>query len=118
MLFAFTNSKGGVGKSTLAVHSTIWLAEKGKSVALVDADVQGSSSTWLKEVSAETPLFRLRERWSFLKRPRTWCCGPAMDLVTLGLPIRSMSSSCPRLVCRFPAIRCCSSGRRATPHLG
>ena len=59
MLFAFTNSKGGVGKSTLAVHSTIWLAEKGKSVVLVDADVQGSSSTWLKEVSAEAPLFRL-----------------------------------------------------------
>ena len=59
MLFAFTNSKGGVGKSTLAVHSAIWLAEKGKSVALVDADVQGSSSTWLKEVSAEAPLFRL-----------------------------------------------------------
>jgi chromosome partitioning protein len=53
-----TNSKGGVGKSTLAVHSTVWLVEKGFRVALVDADVQGSSSQWLKEASPETPLFR------------------------------------------------------------
>jgi chromosome partitioning protein len=59
MLFAFTNSKGGVGKSTLAVHSTVWLAEKGKRVALVDADVQGSSSAWLREASPETTLVRL-----------------------------------------------------------
>lgn len=59
MLFAFTNSKGGVGKSTLAVHAAVWLAEKGMRVALVDADVQGSSSVWLKEASPETALFRL-----------------------------------------------------------
>jgi chromosome partitioning protein len=59
MLFAFTNSKGGVGKSTLAVHSAVWLLEKGMRVALVDADVQGSSSVWLREASAETALFRL-----------------------------------------------------------
>ena len=25
MIFAFTNSKGGVGKSTLSVHLTVWL---------------------------------------------------------------------------------------------
>ena len=59
MFFAFTNSKGGVGKSTLAVHAAIWLAEKGKQVCLVDADGQSSSSVWLKEAAPEIALFRL-----------------------------------------------------------
>lgn len=59
MLYAFTNLKGGVGKSTLAVHAAIWLAEQGKRVCLVDADGQSSSSYWLKEASPELPLFRL-----------------------------------------------------------
>jgi chromosome partitioning protein len=34
MLFAFANPKGGVGKSTLAVHLAIWLGEKGRRTAL------------------------------------------------------------------------------------
>jgi len=59
MLLSFTNSKGGVGKSTLAVHLASWLTEKGKRVALVDVDVLGSSSAWIKEASPQTPLYRL-----------------------------------------------------------
>lgn len=59
MLFAFVNQKGGVGKSTLAVHSTVWLTEKGKRVALVDSDVQSSSTLWLKEAAPEIRVFRL-----------------------------------------------------------
>lgn len=59
MILALTNSKGGVGKSTIAVHLTLWLEERGHRVALVDADVQGSSSTWLKEASPTTALVRL-----------------------------------------------------------
>lgn len=58
MIYSFTNSKGGVGKSTLAVHLVLWLAEQGRSVALVDADAQSSSSNWLQEASPETPIFR------------------------------------------------------------
>jgi len=60
MILALTNSKGGVGKSTLAVHLTVWLAERGERVALVDADVQSSSSVWLHEASPETSVFRLQ----------------------------------------------------------
>lgn len=60
MLFAFVNQKGGVGKSTLAVHSTLWLTERGKRVALVDADVQSSSTLWLKEATPDLPVFQLR----------------------------------------------------------
>ncbi len=60
MIYSFTNSKGGVGKSTLAVHLAVWLQERGGSVALIDADVQGSSSVWLHEASPETKIFRLQ----------------------------------------------------------
>ncbi len=60
MIFAFTNSKGGVGKSTLSVHLTVWLHERGASVALVDADVQGSSSIWLQEAAPEIKVVRLQ----------------------------------------------------------
>ena len=59
MIWAFTNMKGGVGKSTLAVHFSAWLHDQGHKVALIDTDVQKSSSTWLQEASPETPIFRL-----------------------------------------------------------
>jgi len=49
VLIAFANSKGGVGKSTLAVHLAAWLYDHGKSVALLDVDKQRSSSTWIAE---------------------------------------------------------------------
>lgn len=49
MLIVVANTKGGVGKSTLAVHLAAWLHEQGHSVLLVDCDVQHSSSEWAKE---------------------------------------------------------------------
>lgn len=60
MIIALTNSKGGVGKSTLAVHLCVWLHERGADVALVDADTQGSSSTWLREAQPALPIVRLQ----------------------------------------------------------
>ncbi|HAB15658.1 MAG TPA: ParA family protein [Verrucomicrobiota bacterium] len=57
---AFTNPKGGVGKSTLSVHLAARLWEKGSKVALVDADVQGSSSDWIREAIPELELIRLQ----------------------------------------------------------
>lgn len=48
MLIAFTNTKGGVGKSTLAAHLAIWLFDRGVRVALLDADDQKTSSTWIR----------------------------------------------------------------------
>ena len=55
-----TNQKGGVGKSTLAVHLVTWLRENEVEAALVDADVQSSSSVWVKEVDEETPVYRFQ----------------------------------------------------------
>ena len=60
MIIALTNSKGGVGKSTLAVHLAVWWQEQGAKVALVDADAQGSSSVWLHEAAPDLPVLRLQ----------------------------------------------------------
>jgi chromosome partitioning protein len=49
MMIACTNSKGGVGKSTLAVHLAICLFDKGFSVGVLDTDKQRSSSEWVRE---------------------------------------------------------------------
>lgn len=48
MLIALLNQKGGVGKSTTAVHLARWLQRRGRSVHLVDLDPQQSSSFWLQ----------------------------------------------------------------------
>ncbi len=53
MMFVFANTKGGVGKSTLAVHLAVWLHDQGRKTALLDADKQGSSSSWIAEVEPE-----------------------------------------------------------------
>lgn len=46
MLIGMANGKGGCAKSTTSVHLVHWLALQGKTVALIDADVQATSSMW------------------------------------------------------------------------
>ncbi|NEP62281.1 MAG: ParA family protein [Symploca sp. SIO2G7] len=50
MTIGFVNQKGGVGKTTLAVHCAYWLSKRG-SVIVIDADAQQSSSNWLKDLN-------------------------------------------------------------------
>jgi chromosome partitioning protein len=48
-IIAVGNLKGGTGKSTIAVNLACRLAEKERSVALIDADPQGTAAAWLRE---------------------------------------------------------------------
>ena len=50
MMITFANSKGGVGKSTLATHLAVWAFDRGIRTALIDTDKQRSSSQWIAEV--------------------------------------------------------------------
>jgi chromosome partitioning protein len=59
MIIAIVNSKGGVGKSTIAVHLVGYLSEQGYSVTLVDCDAQGSSSEWIAETAPKVNAVRL-----------------------------------------------------------
>jgi chromosome partitioning protein len=59
MIIAIANSKGGVGKSTLAVHLAAWLHEQGHRVTLADCDTQQSSSEWIREAVPGVNAVRL-----------------------------------------------------------
>ena len=59
MIIAIANSKGGVGKSTLAVHLAAWLHQQGHRVTLADCDSQQSSSEWIREAVPEIKTVRL-----------------------------------------------------------
>jgi chromosome partitioning protein len=47
--------KGGVGKTTLALHLAVTAQAAGQRVLLVDLDPQGSASAWWKAREADTP---------------------------------------------------------------
>jgi chromosome partitioning protein len=59
MIIAIANSKGGVGKSTVAVHLAAWLHEQGYRVTLADCDTQQSSSEWIREAVPGVKAVRL-----------------------------------------------------------
>lgn len=48
---AFIQQKGGVGKTSLAIHSACALADLGHSVLLVDMDPQGSIIAWYEHAT-------------------------------------------------------------------
>jgi len=53
MIVAVLNQKGGVGKTTLALHLAGEWARRGLRVTLVDADPQGSALDWSQQRSRE-----------------------------------------------------------------
>lgn len=56
MMIVCANSKGGVGKSTIATHLAVWLFDQGFQTALLDTDKQRSSSQWIAEVERKVTV--------------------------------------------------------------
>ncbi len=56
MILVFTNTKGGVGKSTLVVHLAVWLFDQGRSVALLETDLLRSCSQWIAEAEPNVTI--------------------------------------------------------------
>lgn len=57
------NPKGGCGKSTIATNLAGYYAERGRRVALVDFDPQGSSMDWLGARPSDRPPIRGIAAW-------------------------------------------------------
>jgi chromosome partitioning protein len=53
MIVALLNQKGGVGRTTLALHLAGQWAGRGQRITLIDADPQGSALDWSQQRSRE-----------------------------------------------------------------
>lgn len=90
-IVAFSNFKGGAGKSTLAVHFSQYMALKGYRVLLVDSDPQASATTMFginsdleveEESSLENYLF---DDFDDFKRCTRASYFPGLDIVPANL---------------------------------
>ncbi|MGC3992052.1 MAG: ParA family protein [Chthoniobacteraceae bacterium] len=68
MIYGLTNSKGGVGKTTISVHLAAWLAKGKRPVIFIDADPQQSASTWIKELGLPIRLEQISEPEGIIQR--------------------------------------------------
>ncbi|MGB0747523.1 MAG: AAA family ATPase [Magnetospiraceae bacterium] len=70
-VIAVANTKGGVGKSTVATHLAAHFAGRGQVVALADFDRQRSSLSWLDRRPANAaPILGIKPRQGKLDLPR------------------------------------------------
>lgn len=68
MIYGLTNSKGGVGKTTIAVHLAAFLAHKKRRVIFIDADPQQSASGWITELGLSIQLETLNVAEEIIRR--------------------------------------------------
>ena len=60
-ILGLLSRKGGVGKTTLALHLAVMAQASGLRVLLVDLDPQGSTAAWWQAREAETPQMDVAE---------------------------------------------------------
>ena len=65
-VIAVLNRKGGVGKSTLSVHLSVFFAEQGLRVCLLDADGQQSSSKWVNAAQPDVHVVTMEHHEEIL----------------------------------------------------
>lgn len=69
MLICLFNAKGGVSKSTCAVHLTYYLSKiLNKTVSLIDADPMRISSFWTRQLDLDVPVYQLTDPDDFLEQ--------------------------------------------------
>ncbi len=77
MIISFLNQKGGVGKTTLSINVADRLAAMGNRVLLIDADKQGSATSWARVRGEDNPAsFRV------IGMARDNMAGDAMELAS------------------------------------
>lgn len=84
-IIALAQQKGGVGKSTLAIHMAVELTVRGKSVAILDLDPQGTVTKWRARRSVEWPIVARSDAAGLDKVMKAL---PALDFIFLDLPGR------------------------------
>lgn len=55
-VIALAQQKGGVGKSTLAIHMAVELTQRGRRVAIIDLDPQGTAMKWRLRRERDQPI--------------------------------------------------------------
>ena len=57
-VITIAQQKGGAGKTTIAAHIAVSLAQTGRRIAIIDIDPQGSLSRWhaLREKNSESVI--------------------------------------------------------------
>lgn len=78
-MVGIVNQKGGVGKTTLAVHLGVALARLERRVIVVDGDPQGNATSWLMDGVLADGLFELlvveRSLGQVVQPSRRWKLG-------------------------------------------
>ena len=85
---AVAGAKGGVGKTTLAVHLAVAAVQQGRDVVLVDADPQLSAVRWSERRSSSEPVV-LGRAVSQLAAEMERIAGFGADVVIVDTPPRA-----------------------------